>query len=54
MNTNQFGFRSIHSTEHALISLKEKSRDSDEIVRGIVIGLHKTFDTVNHEILLAK
>ena len=54
MNTNQFGFRSIHSIEHALISLKEKSRDSDEIVRGIVIGLHKTFDTVNHEILLAK
>ena len=57
INTNQFGFRSNHSTEHALISLIEtikKFLDNDEIVCGVFIDLQKAFDTVNHEILLEK
>ena len=57
INTNQFGFRSNHSTEHALISLIEtikKSLDNDEVMCGGFIDLQKAFDTVNHEILLEK
>ena len=55
INTTQFGFRSKHSTEHALISLIEtikKYLDDDKIVCGVFIDLQK--DTVNHEILLEK
>ena len=57
INTTQFGFRSKHSTEHALISLIEtikKYLDDGEIVCGVFIDLQKAFDTVNHEILLEK
>ena len=42
INTTQFGFRSKHSTEHALISLIEtikKYLDGDEIVCGVFIDL---------------
>ena len=54
INTNQFGFRSNHSTEQTLISLIEtikKFLDNDEIVSGVFIDLQKAFDTVSHEIL---
>ena len=54
---NQFGFRSKHSTSHALISLIEyikKELDSGKLVCGIFIDLQKAFDTVDHEILLSK
>ena len=57
IHTNQFCFRSNHSTEHALISLIEtikKCLDNDEIVCGVFIELQKAFDTINHEILLKK
>ena len=57
IKTNQFGFRSNHSTEYALISLIEtikKSLDNDEMACGVFIDLQKAFDTVNHEILLEK
>ena len=57
INTNEFGFRSNHSTEHTLISLIEtikKSLHNDEIVCGVFIDLQKAFDTVNHEDLLEK
>ena len=50
----QFGFRSKHSTSHALISLTESIKsclDNKEIVSGIFIDLAKAFDTVNHSIL---
>ena len=53
----QFGFRSGHSTDHALISLTERIKctlDSNRIGCGIFIDLQKAFDTVNHQILLQK
>ena len=55
INTTQFGFRSKHSAEHALIILIEtvkKYLDDGEIVYGVFIDLQKVFDNVNHEILL--
>ena len=55
INTTQFGFRSKHSAEHALIILIEtvkKYLDDGEIVYGVFMDLQKVFDTVNHEILL--
>ena len=55
INTNQFGIRSNHSTELALISLIEtikETLDNNEIVCGVIIDLQKAFDTINHEILL--
>ena len=53
----QFGFRTNHSTNHALISMTEAIKshlDSNEFVGGIFIDLEKAFDTVNHEILCKK
>lgn len=57
LNNRQFGFRSKHSTIHALISLTEnirKNLDEGKFSCGIFIDLQKAFDTVDHEILLSK
>ena len=53
----QFGFRSKHSTNHALINLTEDIKsymDRGYIAAGVLIDLQKVFDTVNHQILCDK
>ena len=54
---NQFGFRSKHSTIHALLLLTDKvqrSIDNGTYSCGIFLDLCKPFDTVDHKILLTK
>ena len=51
------GFRKKYSTAHALISLTEdirKNLDEGNIGCGIFVDLQMVFDTVEHDILLAK
>ena len=53
----QFGFREKHSTIHALLTLVEKvthALDKLSHMVGIFLDFSKAFDTINHEILLAK
>ena len=57
IHKKQFGFRTKHSTNHALIELTESVRsalDSGMISCAVFIDLQKAFDTVDHEILLKK
>ena len=54
---SQYGFRSKHSLNHALIQITEKIRkciDDKQFACGVFIDLQKAFDTVNHNILLYK
>ena len=53
----QLGFIQKYSTTHGLISLTKdirKNLDEGNIGCGIFVDLHKAFDTVEHDILLAK
>ena len=51
----QFGFLEGHFTEHAIVQLADKIRDSFEnrqYTLGVFVNLSKIFDTVNHKILI--
>ena len=53
----QFGFRQQYSTSHALINITEiirKALDVGNIGCGVFVHLQKMFDTIDHQILLAK
>ena len=53
----QFGFRKNFSTPHAIINLVdsiENAFDKNKFACRVLIYLKKTFDTVDHEILLKK
>ena len=53
----QFGFRTQNSTTHTLISITEKIRESldhGKFACSVFVDFQKTFDTVNHNILIQK
>ena len=54
---NQFGFRKGHSTEHAILNFVAKvvnAMDNKKLTMAIFLDLSKAFDTIDHNILLAK
>ena len=55
--SKQFGFPTGHSTDHAFIQLVEQISENFEenkCTLGVFTDLAKTFDTVDHKILLRK
>jgi hypothetical protein len=53
----QYGFRSGHSTAMAVLDMVERVREAwrkKNVALGVFIDFKKTFDTVDHRILLAK
>ena len=57
ITSKQFGFLKKHSTEHAILDLKEYllgSLDKQKISAVLFLDLQKAFDTVSHDILLHK
>ena len=57
INDLQFGFRQQYSTSHALINITEnirKALDDGNTGCGVFVDLQMAFDTVDHQILLAK
>ena len=54
---NQYGYRKQHSTEHAALELVERiydTLDKGDLPIAIFLDLSKSFDTINHIILLEK
>ena len=56
-NDNQYGFKSGHSTEYAIMEVIDRTitaLDSNETPINIFLDLSKAFDTLDHNILLNK
>ena len=56
LSESQYGFRSQRSTAMAVLELIEvtSSLDKNKSAVGVYIDLKKSFDTINHEILIKK
>ena len=53
----QYGFRKGHSPQHCLLHMIKKikhARDNDNVFAAGLTALSKTFDCINHELLIAK
>ena len=51
------GFRKLHGTQHAMVTMLEKWRkalDKKEYICVLFMDLSKASDTINHDLLLAK
>ena len=51
------GYRKVFSTQYALLSLLERRKktiDNKSFAGGVLMDLSKAFDTLNHELLIAK
>ena len=57
LHKHQYGFQSGRSTLHPLLHIVDftsKALNDNEIVKAVFLDLQKTFDLVNHDILLLK
>ena len=57
LSNSQFGFRTQHSTIHAILNLIDNistAIDKSEHTLGIFLDLSKAFDTINYDIILSK
>ena len=57
LDEHQFGFRREMSTEnasHILLNEILEAMNNKQTVGGIFCDLHKTFDCINHDVLLRK
>ena len=57
LDSNQYGFRNLHSTEHAVLEIVDRALiqiDKGNSAIAIFLDLSKAFDTLDHNILISK